>query len=140
LGLRDGMKDLVARLRQAQLDVAQRNALLDRLGAQFDALERVFDQRLGPGTVGRIRLPPGATANRALSRPTAARHFDHLVFRGGSFWIESGEPGRAPRVVELASASVEHRLRAVDAMYPLWCKCGGHPLARIPPGVAWEEK
>ena len=97
--------------------VRDRRAGFDALNAAFRDLESVFVRRLGPETVGRVRL-------RGHNDET----IEHLVFRGGRFFLEDGEPGNRTRVSLLTAATIERRLLAIARIEDLWRACGGPPL------------
>ena len=97
--------------------VRARKAGFDSLNASLSEIEREFTRRLGLETVGRVRL-------RGHNDET----IEHLVFRGGRFFLEDGEPGNRTRVSLLTAATIERRLLAIARIEDLWRACGGPPL------------
>lgn len=92
----------------------------DALNESLRKTEAAFVERLGPETRGRTIL-----------RKNEDGWIEHLLFRDGRFFFESGWPGEKLNMVPLLNASREVRVKAVDCLGRLWSACGGAPLSKV---------
>lgn len=107
------MRAMVARAREIGPLLAEK---LDALNDAFVRLQDRFVKGVGESARGRVVLYRNVDG-----------YIEHLLFRDGQLWYESGFPGEVV-ASPLLKASKRVRMLAASKVKELWEACGGPPV------------